>query len=460
MSEKKGLPIVKWLVSIGIPALLFLLIPETAVMTYQIKMYIAITLFTILMWVMNTLPPVITGLVMSLLYIFLNVSNGNTVFSSWTNQIVWLCVGGVIIAQAFEKTGLMKRIAYTIIYRTGCSYRGVVIGLIASGLVMTVILPNITARVTLYAALAFGICRALDIKPNTKTGAGIMMAGFIGAIGSRTMLLSGWDNLVLSYGLIENFAVPSTMKFFFCNLLPTLVWCTAMVVAILFFFKQDVPFEGREYFAGEVKNSGKMSAKEWKFLAILLVAVLFLFFSNYAIGWLFLAAACICFFPGVDILGAEDLKNTNFSIIIFIASAMTIGNVASELQIGAMVGNLLVDALAGMEVSNLLMMMIAWLFGVIMDFLMTPVAALSAFSVPIASICTQLGLSVSRVLFSFIWGVEQFIFPYEWALFLIVYGYGMVTNKDTLKFGLIRMALSFVFMVVILAPCWALFGFV
>lgn len=460
MSEKKGLPIVKWLVSIGIPALLFLLIPETAVMTYQIKMYIAITLFTILMWVMNTLPPVITGLVMSLLYIFLNVSNGNTVFSSWTNQIVWLCVGGVIIAQAFEKTGLMKRIAYTIIYRTGCSYRGVVIGLIASGLVMTVILPNITARVTLYAALAFGICRALDIKPNTKTGAGIMMAGFIGAIGSRTMLLSGWDNLVLSYGLIENFAVPSTMKFFFCNLLPTLVWCAAMVVAILFFFKQDVPFEGREYFAGEVKNSGKMSAKEWKFLAILLVAVLFLFFSNYAIGWLFLAAACICFFPGVDILGAEDLKNTNFSIIIFIASAMTIGNVASELQIGAMVGNLLVDALAGMEVSNLLMMMIAWLFGVIMDFLMTPVAALSAFSVPIASICTQLGLSVSRVLFSFIWGVEQFIFPYEWALFLIVYGYGMVTNKDTLKFGLIRMALSFVFMVVILAPCWALFGFV
>lgn len=460
MSEKKGLPIVKWLVSIGIPALLFLLIPETAVMTYQIKMYIAITLFTILMWVMNTLPPVITGLVMSLLYIFLNVSNGNTVFSSWTNQIVWLCVGGVIIAQAFEKTGLMKRIAYTIIYRTGCSYRGVVIGLIASGLVMTVILPNITARVTLYAALAFGICRALDIKPNTKTGAGIMMAGFIGAIGSRTMLLSGWDNLVLSYGLIENFAVPSTMKFFFCNLLPTLVWCAAMVVAILFFFKQDVPFEGREFFAGEVKNSGKMSAKEWKFLAILLVAVLFLFFSNYAIGWLFLAAACICFFPGVDILGAEDLKNTNFSIIIFIASAMTIGNVASELQIGAMVGNLLVDALAGMEVSNLLMMMIAWLFGVIMDFLMTPVAALSAFSVPIASICTQLGLSVSRVLFSFIWGVEQFIFPYEWALFLIVYGYGMVTNKDTLKFGLIRMALSFVFMVVILAPCWALFGFV
>lgn len=459
MSEKKGIIIAKWLVSIGVPALLFLLVPETGIITYQIKMYIAITLFTILMWIMNTLPPVITGLVMSLLYIFLNVSNGNTVFSSWTNQIVWLCVGGVIIAQAFEKTGLMKRIAYNIIYRTGCSYRGIVIGLIASGLVMTVILPNITARVTLYAALAFGICRALEIKPGTKTGAGIMTAGFIGAIGSRTMLLSGWDNLVLSYGLIEDFTAPSTIRFFLCNIVPTLVWCAVMVVTVLFLFKQDVPFEGKEYFAGEVKKSGKMSFKEWKFLAILLIAVLFLFFSDYAIGWLFLAAACICFFPGVDILGGEDVKNINFSIIIFIASAMTIGNVASELQIGGMVGNVLVNALQGMEVSNLLMMMIAWLFGVIMDFLMTPVAALSAFSVPIASICTQLGLSVSCVLYSFIWGVEQFIFPYEWALFLVVYGYGMVTNKDTLKFGLVRMVLSFIFMVAILAPCWMLFGF-
>lgn len=69
MSEKKGIIIAKWLVSIGVPALLFLLVPETGVITYQIKMYIAITLFTILMWIMNTLPPVITGLVMSLLYI-------------------------------------------------------------------------------------------------------------------------------------------------------------------------------------------------------------------------------------------------------------------------------------------------------------------------------------------------------------------------------------------------------
>ena len=38
-----------------------------------------------------------------------------------------------------------------------------------------IILSNITARVTLYAALAFGICKALNIPSNTKTGAGIMI---------------------------------------------------------------------------------------------------------------------------------------------------------------------------------------------------------------------------------------------------------------------------------------------
>ena len=122
-------------------------------------------------------------------------------------------------------------------------------------------------------------------------------------------------------------------------------------------------------------------------------------------------------------------------------------------------GNALVNTLANIQITNTGMMMIAWLFGVIMDFLMTPVAALSAFSVPIASICEQLGFSISGVLYSFIWGVEQFIFPYEWALFLVVYGYGMITSKDTLKFGLARMILSFVFMLIILVPCWTLLGF-
>ncbi len=147
MSTKNS-TLLKWLIVIGVPTIVFFLIPQNDIITYEIRMYVAITAFTILAWIFTVLPPVITGLVMSLLYIFLRVSGGGTVFSSWTNQIVWLCVGGVIIALAFEKTGLMKRIAYYIIYKTGCSYRGIVIGLIGSGIILAFILPNITARVT------------------------------------------------------------------------------------------------------------------------------------------------------------------------------------------------------------------------------------------------------------------------------------------------------------------------
>lgn len=458
MKEKSSV-LFKWGISIIIPVLLFFIIPENDVITYKIRMYICITLFTILMWIFNNLPPVITGLVMSLLYIFLNVSTGATVFSSWTNQIVWLCVGGVTIALAFEKTGLMKRIAYNLIYKTGCSYKGIVIGLIGSGIIMTFILPNITARVTMYAALAFGICKSLNIKANTKTAAGIMLSGFLGAISARGMVLSGWDNLVMSYGLIDGYEPPSYISFLLCNIIPTLIWCVLMCAMILILFKQDVAFEGKDYFKKEIENAGKVTKKEWIFLAILVVVVLMMFFSDYEIGWLFLAAACICFFPGIKILENEDIKNINFPIIIFIASAMTIGNVASELELGTLVGNLLVNTLQNMETSNVLMMIIAWAFGVVMNLLMTPVAALSAFSVPIASTAASMGANVTWVLYSFIWGVEQFIFAYEWALFLVVFGYGMFSDRETLKFGGAQMILSFVFMLAILLPCWSLFGF-
>ena len=151
-SKTKNL--IKWAITLLIPLILYFAVPITETITPQIRSFIVVTMLGILAWMFELLPAFVTGLVMTILYILTKAADGNTAFASWTNQIVWLCLSGLLVGTAFEKTGLMRRISFSIIKLTGCSYKGVIIGLFLSGIPMCVLLPNLSARVTLYAFLA------------------------------------------------------------------------------------------------------------------------------------------------------------------------------------------------------------------------------------------------------------------------------------------------------------------
>ena len=59
----------------------------------------------------------------SLFYILFGIAGADVVFSPWTGSIIWLILGGLIIAVVFDKSGLMKRMAYFCIRKTGGSYK-------------------------------------------------------------------------------------------------------------------------------------------------------------------------------------------------------------------------------------------------------------------------------------------------------------------------------------------------
>lgn len=448
----------KWAIALIVPAALYLLLPLNADITEEIRRFLAITLWAILMWAFELMPVYISGLLVTMVLILSKTAPPEVVLNPWIGNVVWLSLGGLTISLIFEKSGLMDRIAYFFIVKTGGLYKGIIWGLGLSGIVVGLLVPNMTGRVALYCALAYGIVRALKLPANSKTAAGIMFAGFSAAIAPSWMYLSASENLQLVNSYLAKFDLQvSFMSYLKSNAVVMLLWTILLIFMTQLLFKEDVQIESKDYFVSKYKALGPVKAKEIKFIVILVLLVLSMVFTSIAPGWLFTLAVIACFLPGVEIATAEDLKQINFGMVFFVAATMAIGSVSNHVGIAPLVSKLAIPLFQNSN--NLVLMMVAVALGIVVDMFMTPLAGMAAFSPVLIEIAKQLGLSTYGVTFAFVWGVEQLFFPYEWALFLILFSYNVFDFKKAVKWSTIRTVLAILFMLAVIYPVWHFTGF-
>lgn len=99
-----------------------------------------------------------------------------------------------------------------------------------------------------------------------------------------------------------------------------------------------------------------------------------------------------------------------------------------------------------------------WLLAVVVNFGLTPLAAMASFGVPITEIALSLHMQPYPILYAFNVGLDQLLFPYEYAIYLIYFSFGMIQIKDFIKFGATKMVLSFLFLMILAVPYWKLIG--
>ena len=166
----------------------------------------------------------------------------------------------------------------------------------------------------------------------------------------------------------------------------------------------------------------------------------------------------VCFLPGVNLMDDTQLGKLNYKMIFFVAGCMSIGIVATASGSGKWLANVLFPYLAGS--SAMYTMIAAWIFGVAINFLLTPLAAMASFTAPIAEVCVKAGFNPLPIVYSYLFGLDQYILPYEFAGLLFVYSYGYISMKALVKVVAIRMAVSGVVMIVVAYPYWKLIGLI
>lgn len=446
----------KWFASILFP-LLILFLPESETFTWHIKLFLAITLFGVMGYALEFTDNLVISLLMTFLYGVAGVAKLPQVLSPWLSPVAWMTLGALIIVSIVQKTTILKRMAYQAAIKTNGNYMLIVLGVATVALIARFFLQGTMACIAV-VVISYGLCEALKLG-KSRASAGIMLVTVISYMDANFFIYSP-DFISILYNAAEPIQkiTPSYPKFFMDNIV--FVVCNYVVAAaIAVYCKPDKPLSGREEFEERLRQLGVLNANEWKIIIVLIALVLFLYtnqFHHIDMVYGFIFAPMLLYFPGMDVGTRQDLKDVQYSILIFITACMGIGAAGSAAHFDSYISQLIVPHLQGM--SQPVFLSVTYISGVLLNLLMTPLAALASFGLPFAQICHDLNFSMEAMFYTFYQGAAQLWMPYETANYLVAYSFGLMWMRDFVIIMSIKFIIDILFLATIGIGWWSIVG--
>lgn len=447
----------KWAVAVG-----GTLIPLALPLSTTYRLFLCVTLWAILMWAFDLLQYAVVAIVLPVLYIVFGISDANTAFSGWLSTSGWITLGGLLFGTAFMRSGLARRLAFKMISLTSGGFKGIVLALTASCLIITPVIPSVMGKIVLMVPIAIEICNALGKKKGSNTAAALIMVVFF-ALWSPKMAFptASTDAILATSILVDQYQYDITWLGWAIDMfIPAILW-TFVSVSLVFLLKPSKATLDKQESVARYRNLGPMSGQEKKLTVMMLLVVALLAtegIHGVSPAYVLIIAAAICFVPHAGVLDSSDFKRTDLSVVFFLAGAVSIGAVASQLGITADIVSSIQPILEGH--SNFSLVMMLYVFSIVSNFLLNPMALIATLLGPVTELCTQLGYSPVLGGYSMIMGFNQALLPYEIAPFMLIYSYGYLKMGPTMKVMAARIAVGIVFTMVITYPYWYIIGLV
>jgi len=156
---------------------------------------VAVVLWMAVWWMTEAAPLAVTSLLPLVLFPLLGVRSVRDVAPNYSDQMVFLFLGGFVLALAVERSGLHRRIALAILDTIGSSPKRLVWGFLLATALLSMWLSN-TATALMMLPIATGVAARLQ---SDRASVRIMLAVAYGAsIGGIGTLVGTPPNLVLA----------------------------------------------------------------------------------------------------------------------------------------------------------------------------------------------------------------------------------------------------------------------
>ena len=137
-----------------------LLLPTPAGMSPEAHKTAAVAVLMICWWISEAVHIGVTGFVPIALFPLLGVTSSSAVSAHYGNHLIFLFVGGFIIAQGMERWNLHRRIALAIIDRFGSRPRPIVLGFMVATALLSMWISN-TATTMMLLPMAMAVVNQL-----------------------------------------------------------------------------------------------------------------------------------------------------------------------------------------------------------------------------------------------------------------------------------------------------------
>ncbi len=260
----------------------------------EVTRTLAVAVLMAVWWVSEAVPLAVTALLPVVLFPALGIMDGKIVSSTYFNHIIFLFLGGFIVALAMEKWDLHKRIALAIMMHVGVSPGKVLLGFMLATAFLSMWISN-TATAMMMLPIALSI--ALELEQNVDAGDAkkYSIALFLGiaysaSIGGLATLVGTPPNLVLVKTLNILFPHAPEINFAEWMLMGLPISMTMLAVAwtlLYFMYRPKKKWTGVsvQTFRKEYSRLGKMSYEEKVVVTLfILLAVLWLTRADLVLG--------------------------------------------------------------------------------------------------------------------------------------------------------------------------------
>lgn len=291
--------------------------PDRPVLTYTA----GVALLMAFWWVTEAVPIAITSLLPIVLFPLFGVMDSTKTAGAYINHIIFLYIGGFIMALAMEKWELHRRIALFILLRVGQKPIHILFGFMFAGYFLSMWMSN-TATAMLMVPISLSIMKSLDEFYEKPIIRRFSIAVFLGlayscSIGGIATLIGTPPNL--SFARIYAITFPDAPEISFSDwfifalpLSVVLLIVTLGVLYVMYVPKRGMEKISKKLLKDKYNQLGKMTREEkWVSSLFLLMAILWVFRSPIVIGSFTI--------PGWSVLFAEPSYFNDGTVAIAMA---------------------------------------------------------------------------------------------------------------------------------------------
>ncbi len=260
----------------------------------EITLTLAVAVLMAIWWITECIPLAVTALIPVVLFPFLGIMNGSEISSVYFNHIIFLFLGGFIMALSMEKWGLHKRIALKILIFMGVSPARILLGFMFATSFLSMWISN-TATAMMMIPIVLSVVVKLGETVGEKSikgfATGLFLAiAYSASIGGLATLVGSPTNLICPRVLQVMFADSPEITFadWFFFAIPITVSMFIVAWTIIYFMykpKQSWPSLPKELFRKQYQDLGSTSREE-KIVLVLFIslALLWITRSDISIG--------------------------------------------------------------------------------------------------------------------------------------------------------------------------------
>lgn len=377
--------------------LIIMMMPTPSGLTVTGQRVLAITAFTVCLWVFQVINNGVASILMMALMIPAGVKPPDAL-SGFSAGSWWILVSVLFYGCAMKNTGLAQRISYYILSLFPATYTGILSAFFLVGVVLAMGIPSMTVRTAIMVPIAWAVVQSLGIKPGSKGSALIILTTVEMAVVPGVGLLYSSLNGPVIQSVFQAKNIPlSYFGYAAVMALPTLLICILIIIANQIVLKPESALSISSGFAKkELQALGTMKQTEM-ITAIVVIASIAMWATDryhhlpsFVIGMIGLAI-----FGLAGIIKDSDIgTGVSWTLLLFIGGVFSLANVIQAVKITDWLGGYFIPVALQMSSNTMLLVAVMTISVLVLRFIdPTGFIVIPVLFLPLVDVLMKAGIS-------------------------------------------------------------------